>query len=85
VLYPRVSFQRTTLPSPTAEFNRVHGVVLLFFNEYFTLLYSNSCLLFYSNYPLYVSVARPSSGENMYIGNQHDWLEDGSTTETCSG
>jgi hypothetical protein len=29
----------------------------------------NSCLLFYSNYPLHVSVVRPSSRGNIYIGN----------------
>jgi hypothetical protein len=27
----------------------------------------NSCLLFYSNYPLHVSVVRPSLGGNIYI------------------
>jgi hypothetical protein len=31
--------------------------------------YFNSFFLFYSNYPLYVSVVRPSSGGNIYIGN----------------
>jgi hypothetical protein len=30
---------------------------------------SISCLLFYSNYPLRVSVLRPSSCGNIYIGN----------------
>jgi hypothetical protein len=34
-----------------------------------TRLYFNGCLLFYSNYPLHVSVVRPSSGENIYMGN----------------
>jgi hypothetical protein len=29
----------------------------------------NSCLLFYSNYPLHVSVVRLSSSGNIYIGN----------------
>jgi hypothetical protein len=29
----------------------------------------NSCLLFYSNYPLHVSVVRPSPGADIYIGN----------------
>jgi hypothetical protein len=28
----------------------------------------NSCLLFYSNYPLHVSAVRPSSRGNIYIG-----------------
>jgi hypothetical protein len=28
----------------------------------------NSCLLFHSNYPLHVSIVRPSSSENIYLG-----------------
>jgi hypothetical protein len=32
-----------------------------------TQLYFNSCLLFYSNYPLHVSVVRPSSSGNIHI------------------
>jgi hypothetical protein len=34
-----------------------------------TPLYVNFCLRFFSNYPLHVSVVRPSSGRNIYIGN----------------
>jgi hypothetical protein len=34
-----------------------------------TQLYFNSFLLFYSTYPLHVSVVRPSSSGNIYIGN----------------
>jgi hypothetical protein len=40
-----------------------------------TQLCFNSCSLFHSNYPLYVSVKRPSSIANIYITKYHDWHE----------